>query len=122
MGEMPDSEDDEIEARINELQEKARQVRSNNPMPEPPEWKFERPATPSPNRGGANYRGAGLGLAAAYALVGPLIFGFGIGYLIDKRTPGSHDAQTWGAIIGVIAGFVAFLVTLIRGLNTGPKE
>ena len=115
------SEHDDVEAQIDALQAKSRLIRKNNPMPEPPEWKFARPSDPKPSTG-PNYRGAGIGLMAAYALVGPVLLGIGIGYLIDKRTPGSHDAQTWGGIIGVVAGFVAFLVTLVRLLNSGPKQ
>jgi F0F1-type ATP synthase assembly protein I len=128
MPEKPDNEDperlpgdDDVDAKVAELQAKGREIRKRNPMPEPPEWKVTRPEGAKP-ASGPNYRGAGIGLMAAYALVGPVLLGIGIGYLIDKRTPGSHVGQTWGGIIGVIAGFVAFLVTLVRLVNTGPKQ
>lgn len=110
-----ESETDPIEAKLAEIEDRARKIRSNNPMPEPPEWKFQRPAVSKSEFSGGNYyRDLGFGLTVLYSLVGPLGAGFGVGYLIDRRTPGSTTGELWGTIIGAICGLVAAVVMISR--------
>ena len=120
-----DKEDDEvdpIERRLAELEERTRQVRANNPFPDPPELKYKRSANVTPKfEGGNYYRGLGIGLAILYAFVGPIIVGVGIGWFLSKRN-GAGDALLWGTTIGVVCGFVGGLVMVVQSTRTGPKE
>jgi hypothetical protein len=108
-------ETDPLEARMAEIEERARKIRANNPMPEPPEWDFKRPEPSKPSTmGDVSYRDLGFGLTVLYSLVGPLAAGFAIGYLIDRRTSGSNLGQLMGTVIGAACGLVACFVTISR--------
>lgn len=105
-------EEDEIEARLRDIEEKARQARAGARFPDPPEWNYTRKRAPTPT--GSEYKGLGFGLAAAYALLGMVFFGWGIGWLID-RSSGGITGQAIGVTLGGIAGLGAALFMLNRG-------
>jgi F0F1-type ATP synthase assembly protein I len=77
-------------------------------MPDVPELVVNRPKKASTNGtpGSYNYRGLGIGMSAAYSLVGSMIVGFGIGWAYDKATHSSYG-QPIGAMLGAIFGIVA---------------
>ena len=58
-------------------------------------------------------KGLGYGLTYAYVLIGPPIFGWGIGFLIEKST-GNDQLKSWLAIGGTLLGFAAMLFLLYR--------
>ena len=64
-------------------------------------------------------RGLGFGLALAYTMVGPLIAGYAIGWLVDKGAGSGNTWQTWGTVIGMFSGFIAVVFLLNR--TSGPK-
>lgn len=57
-------------------------------------------------------RGTGVGLTAAYAIVGLPLAGAGIGWLIDRPT-GGNIAQGVGVLIGAVVG-VAFALHVVN--------
>ncbi len=108
-------EADPIEAKLTEIEERTKKIRADSRMPEPPEWDFKRPdISKTKYVGGDYYRDLGFGFAVLYSLVGPLGVGFGIGYFIDKRNPGSTAGELWGTIIGCVCGLVAAFVTISK--------
>lgn len=49
-------------------------------------------------------RGAGVGLSVAYTILGLPLFGFGVGYLVDRFAIGK--GTQWQSILGLIGAFV----------------
>ncbi|MCO5297993.1 MAG: hypothetical protein M9921_14180 [Fimbriimonadaceae bacterium] len=109
--------DDEFDARLKEIEDKSRQLRSGA-MPEPPEWEYKRkPRKGDPTRSDReSYRGVAFGIGLAYLFVGPLIAGWLIGYFVDQGS-GGNQWQTWGTVIGLFAGFLAVVVMITKGPN-----
>lgn len=64
-------------------------------------------------------RGLGLGMSAAYAIIGVPLFGIGVGFLIDLKT-GTTFFRGLGALLGSIGGIVGAVMMLNRGQNL-PK-
>jgi uncharacterized membrane protein YeaQ/YmgE (transglycosylase-associated protein family) len=94
---------DAIDARLSEIEEKAKKIRANSPTTETSDWNLGQPdASKGASGSGLYYRDLGFGMTVLYALVGPLVAGFGVGYLIDRRTPGSTTGQLWGTVIGAV--------------------
>lgn len=111
---------DPIEARMAEIEERAKKIRANNPMPEPPEWTLKQPdKAKGVTAPGDYYRDLGFGLTVLYALVGPLGLGFGIGYLIDRGRPGSTIGQLWGTVLGALCGLIASFVAISKHERKG---
>lgn len=86
-------------------------------MPEPPDWKWERPANelkPKNSSGpsqAAYTRGMGIAFAIGTSFLGPVLSGLLIGYFLDGRVGG-----TWG-IVGLLVGTVVAFILLIRLVN-----
>jgi F0F1-type ATP synthase assembly protein I len=109
-------EPDEFELKLREIEDKAASIKSTSRMPDPPDWDYKRPVTESERRlkdDSGSYRGIGVGLTLAYAMVGPLIVGWGVGWLMD-RGKSTNQGQTWGTVIGMFLGFIAVVFLLSR--------
>lgn len=89
-------------------------------VPEPPEWEYTRPEFTRKHRETkpGDYHAAGIGFAAAYMLVGSVIGGWFVGWLID-RASGGNLGQGLGVLFGGILGTIAVLIMLIRGGSRG---
>lgn len=61
-----------------------------------------------------------MGLAIAYALLGPALVGWGIGALVDRRT-GGQFAQMIGLVLGVLLGIICVVVVQARS-NKNMKK
>ena len=117
-----EEEEDPLEAQLREIEEKAAALRGGTRMPDPPEWDYKRPVSHQERqieKDSGSYRGLGVGLTLAYAMVGPLIVGWGIGWMVD-RDSGKNTWQTWGTVIGMFLGFIA-VVFLLSKTNQDRK-
>ncbi len=56
-------------------------------------------------------KGLGLGMSVAYAIIGVPVFGYGIGFLIDKSS-GSTTFAGFGMLIGCLVGIAVAVVML----------
>ena len=120
--ELTTEEPDTFHSKLEEIENKAREIRSKNPTLEPPDWKLSQPSSNlSANQKGDNYRGLGVGLTVAYAFVGPTILGYGIGWLIDRRNGQVNVAQTWSTLLGLVLGFVGAVILLVQGSKSEPR-
>jgi len=115
--ELPELPEDEA---LREKIQKVTQGTAPSRMPDVPELNFNRPKN-NPLSGSPssyNYRGLGIGMSAAYSLIGSMIVGFGLGWLFDKAT---HN--NYGIVIGSLAGSVLGIVASIWMINQeGPKK
>lgn len=107
--------DEEVDRRLESMDERTRTA-GQVQMPTPPELEYKRRnfAQDSSDKGG--YRGLGIGLSAAYALVGMMIFGVGIGWLIDHGPQSSNVGPAFGGLAGCVIGIV-FVLWLINREN-----
>jgi F0F1-type ATP synthase assembly protein I len=115
--ELPELPDDEaLKAKIEHVTNPA----STHKFPDPPDIKLNRPKKPSADGtpGNYNYRTLGIGMSAAYSLVGSMIVGFGIGWLYDRATHGTYG-QPIGAVLGAIFGIVAAMALINRDGGSG---
>jgi F0F1-type ATP synthase assembly protein I len=112
---------DPVNAKLSEIEEKTREIRERHRLPDPPEWNYKRSTRPIGKQTDIDYRGVGLGFSVLYALIGPLLVGFGIGWFIDSRTGGS-GARVWGAMIGSVCGLIGAVVLMSQTSRTGPKK
>jgi len=96
-----------------ELQEKLQHVQSAptiSRMPEVPELNIPKRNTTGPAKDGTpgnyNYRGLGVGMSAAYSLIGAMIVGYGLGWGYDKLFHANYG-QVIGALIGSVLGIAS---------------
>ena len=102
------SEDELLEAKLAAFDEKVKKA-GGAAMPDVPDWKFKRPdnqITP-----GTDHRGLGIGMTAAYILVGGMGVGWLAGFGIDHLAHSSPTGQAIGGFLGAIIG-VAYVVVL----------
>ncbi len=115
--ELPELPDDkELRAKI----DKVTQGPVASRMPDVPEMNINRPAkkTVTGTPGSYNYRGLGIGMSAAYSLLGSMVVGFGLGWAFDKYT---HN--NYGMVVGSLLGSVLGIVSAIWMINQeGPKQ
>ena len=105
---------------VDEIREKLDAVpsRVSREFPDEPELKFKRPKMLQKETGdSANYRGLGYGLTIAYALVGCMVAGFGVGWLIDRGT-GGVTGQAMGGLVGSLVG-IGFAFYLMNKSQEG---
>lgn len=103
--------DDEIERRMDEMRRRVSGA-GKSAFPEPPDFNVNRPSMMRKRQEDEHgYRGLGIGLTAAYALVGMMILGFVVGWLIDGRTTGA--ATAFGGLLGTVLG-IGFVLWLIN--------
>lgn len=105
-------DEDPIEARLREMDEKVRDAGDTRLPPVPEVRTIERPNTDretSLNRSAA--RGLGNGLAAAYSFIGATLVGIGLGYLLDAQLK-TEIFKAIGAIGG--AGLGLFLLIKLQ--------
>lgn len=111
-----DLTDDEL--RLAEITE-AMSAATAGRMPEPPEWEYKRPPPPKVD---TSHRGLGVGIVLAYAFLGPLFLGYGLGWLADNNFRTGVLWQGWGTVSGAFLGMFALIVVLNRSDQTGPKK
>lgn len=100
--ELPDEVEDQFDQRMKELEARASKVKAARDNQKAQEVRRERQ-----DRDAA--RGLGFGLSIAYTIIGLPIFGFGIGWLIDRSTKTDHWKGLFmlaGAVIGIAMAFV----------------
>jgi F0F1-type ATP synthase assembly protein I len=109
--ELPELPDDE---GLREKIERVTNPAGSYKMPDPPEIELKRPktATSDGSRGNYNYKTLGIGMSAAYSLIGSMIVGFGLGWLFDRATHSNY-----GQVIGAVAGSILGIVTAIVLIN-----
>ncbi len=108
--ELPDLPDDA------ELRGKIERITSSSPthrMPDVPD--IPGPARKTVHRGSQSYDYGtlGVGMSAAYAVVGSMAVGFGLGWLIDRVTH-SEFGTPIGAVLGAVLGVVSALFLINR--------
>jgi len=114
---LPDLPDDEkLRARI----EGVTSQKSSYKMPEVPEFEIKRPIKPAANGtpGAYNYRSLGIGMSAAYSLIGSMAVGFGLGWVFDHFTHSTYG-QPVGAVLGSILGIASAVFLINR--DSGGK-
>lgn len=85
----------------------------NTRLPDPPEWNYERPEfTKQKKPKTIDHRGVGEGLAASYLLVGSVLLGLFIGWLIDRE---GTMGLAIGGFIGSILGIFGAIWIIIKG-------
>ena len=110
---------DALDAQLSALNEKAQAARQR--MPNVPDWEYKRPQSGPGSKPDYsdkdNYRGLGLGITAAYLLVGFMIVGFGLGYLVNKV----FKTANFEVILGM-AGAVAGIAMIIYLTNKDDQR
>ncbi|HVT13548.1 MAG TPA: AtpZ/AtpI family protein [Fimbriimonadaceae bacterium] len=105
--------DEEIEARLESMRSKISEAGQSR-MPEPPEFEVKRPRMlqqqPADKHG---YRSLGIGMTAAYALVGMMILGVGLGWLLDHGSNSANVGPALGGLAGCVVG-IGFVIWLIN--------
>lgn len=108
--------DEEIDSRLNSMRDKVSSA-GRSGMPEPPDFQFKRPKAFRPQEGDRyGYKGLGIGMTAAYALVGMMALGFGIGWLLDHGHNTSNFGPAIGGLVGCVVG-IGFVIWLINRPN-----
>ncbi len=110
---LPDDED--LRKKIDQVNAPS----SVSRMPEVPHIEINRPQKPATNGtpGNYNYRGLGIGMSAAYSLVGSMIVGFGLGWAFDKLTHNNYG-QAIGALLGSVLGIASAIFLINRDGGT----
>ncbi|MEO7453231.1 MAG: AtpZ/AtpI family protein [Fimbriimonadales bacterium] len=83
-------------------------------LPDVPEWEYSRPDYTKKHLEQSDMSGwrmGGVGLTAAYSMIGCVVGGFGLGWLLD----GGSDSMAWRAILTLVGavlglGFAVFIV------------
>lgn len=127
--EKPDEEqsfsisDNELKKKSEQLTERTEDVLKEFPAPRLPENPIpsakQEIRLPGENLK-AGQRNIALGLAIAYALLGPALIGWGIGALVDLKT-GSHLGQMTGLIFGVLLGVICVIIVQAKN-NKNMKK
>ncbi|MHB8634931.1 MAG: AtpZ/AtpI family protein [Fimbriimonadaceae bacterium] len=104
-----DSADDDLESRLAAFDERVKKAGSVR-MPDPPDWNYKRSAkkqiTP-----GADHRGLGIGMTAAYILVGGMFVGWLAGFGVDHLAHSAPTGQAIGGFLGAAFG-VGYVIVL----------
>ena len=104
-----DSEGDELETRLSEFDDRVRKAGGSR-MPDVPEWNYKR-SHPPQIEPGTDHRSLGIGMTAAYILVGGLFVGWLAGFGIDRLTHSAPAGQAIGGLIGAVIG-VGYVIVL----------
>ena len=104
--------------QISAIEDRVKKIRGTSSIPDI----SSDPTKARASSSGADYRGVGVGFIAAYALIGPILLGWGIGWLLDRDKPGPHTSSTYGVLIGTVLGFIAFIIALVRASKTDPNR
>ncbi len=100
---------DDLDRELAGFDERVRKIRSSNVFPEPPDLAQRDPKTLTEKQrkiasDREASRGLGVGLSIAYTIIGVPIFGYFVGYLIDRQVGGKLFAPlftTGGAVLGL---------------------
>jgi len=104
-----DSDGDDLESRLSEFDERVKKAGAAR-MPDVPDWKYKR-AEPKQVTPGADHRGLGIGMTAAYILVGGMFVGWLAGFGIDHLAHSTPTGQAIGGFIGAALG-VGYVIVL----------
>jgi F0F1-type ATP synthase assembly protein I len=115
LGEPEDSEpeQDEFDRRLGQIGQQLDEARDRRKLPDVPEWDYKRAPKPTTAGDPHNVKGLGVGMSAGYTLVGCMIMGYGIGWLID-RPSGGTAGQAFGALGGCVVGMFVTIVMITR--------
>ncbi|HWA83657.1 MAG TPA: hypothetical protein VG820_09500 [Fimbriimonadaceae bacterium] len=105
--------DEAIEARLEKMRSKISEAGKSR-MPEPPEFEVKRPRMLQTNTSDKHgYRSLGIGMTAAYALVGMMMLGVGLGWLVDHGNNSANVGPALGGLAGCVVG-IGFVIWLIN--------
>jgi F0F1-type ATP synthase assembly protein I len=110
-----ESDEDEFEQRLREIDERMKQA-GRSELPPVPNFEYRRksrPASESQKETQTRYAGLAAGLQVAYLIMGTPIGFYAIGWLIDRQV-GGNQWQSWLALFGAVAGLVLGIWTLNR--------
>lgn len=111
-----ENEPEELEDIEAEAERIMGQARRSADLPDVPEWDYERPGYTRKHletSDMSSWRAGGVGLSAAYAMIGAVVVGFGVGWLLD----GGGESVTWRAVLtifGAVMGLVSAVWMVIR--------
>lgn len=97
----------EMDAKLREIEERAKIARHRQQMAENRTEKARRSDAEAA-------RGLGLGLTGAYALLGTPIVGWGIGKLIDSRIGGGGKGWETGLTMAGFAMGLAYIILVVQ--------
>jgi hypothetical protein len=124
--EQKETEEDDIEKRFREIEERTAQIRRSAAVPDPPKIEPRQPKEEAKHPSTAQdrqkagtrsstpphvQRGLGIALAIGYSFVGPLLAGILLGTLADGKPGGK-----W-TLVGILVGTIMAFVLLIRLVN-----
>lgn len=115
--ELPDEKEfDELESKAQELRER---VASQGPtrMPPVPKWDYKRPPKSQYAGDPNDYKGLGVGISVAYMMLGSLVVGLGIGWVLDRLFHQDIFIAIFG-LIGALFGIVTTLLLINRSNMT----
>ena len=104
-----DSEEDDLDARLSEFDERVKKAGTTR-MPDVPEWSYKR-TSPKQVIPETDHRGLGIGMTAAYILVGGMFVGWLVGFGIDRIAHSSPVGQAVGGFLGAVLG-VGYVIVL----------
>lgn len=91
----------------------------NTEVPTPPSWEYSRPDFTKKHlekQDTGAYLGIGVGLSAAYTIIGCTIVGWGIGWLFDRGKQ-QVIGQAIGTLVGAVVGLAGAIFTIVRAQN-----
>lgn len=106
-----DLTDEELEEKLTALEAKAKAAGSRR-MPEVPEWNYQRQRKRPEEE--ADYRSLGVGMSAAYALLGGMVTGWVAGFGVDHFAHSAPTGQAIGGLLGAVAGMVYVFMLVSR--------
>lgn len=112
----------DLEAKLEDLDARVQEIRAGARMPDPPEWKVERPtmlrkAQQDAKSDQQSYRGLGAGLSAAYALIGVPVVLFFLGKWIDGQVGGTG----WSTGLGLLGFSIGLWFTVVTVNRMGNR-
>ena len=104
-----DSAADDLESKLSAFDERVKKAGATR-MPDVPEWSYKR-SEPKQVVPGTDHRGLGIGMTAAYILVGGMFVGWLAGLGIDHLAHSAPTGQAIGGFVGAALG-VGYVIVL----------
>ena len=111
---------EEMEAEADRILDSARRPVD---LPDVPDWEYTRPDYTKKHLDShdmSGWRVGGIGLAAAYALLGAVGVGLLAGFLIDRGS-GSYVWTAILSVVGAIGGLIAAIWFVVRDQGRGDS-